>query len=64
LLAFIAKKPTTTSPGTVVVTDGAVGVLVATVNAPLCESTGAVRSTLLKSRIAPVAEEAEASVQP
>jgi hypothetical protein len=64
LLAFMAKKPTTTSPGTVVVIAGAVGDLVESVKAPLCESTGVVRSTLLKSRIAPVAEEVEASVQP
>jgi hypothetical protein len=64
LLAFMAKNPTTTSPRTVVVIDGAVGNLVAGENAPLCESIGVVRSTFLKSRIAPVAEDAEASVQP
>ena len=58
------KKPTTTSPGTVAVTDGAVGYLVLGVNAPLCESIGVVRSTFLKSRIAPVAEDAEDSDQP
>jgi len=59
----MVKKPTTTSPGTVVVTEGAVGYLVYRVNAPLCESIGAVRSTLLKSRIAAVADEVEASDQ-
>jgi hypothetical protein len=59
----LAKNPTTTSPGTVVVTDGATGFRVYRVNAPLCESTGVVRSTLLKSRIAPVADEVDASDQ-
>jgi len=61
---FIAKNPTTTSPGTVVVIVGAVGVRVEGANAPLCESTGVVRSTFLKSRIAPVAEDVEESAQP
>ena len=49
------------SPGTVVVTDGAVGNLVSGVKAPLCESIGVRRSTFAKSRIAPVAEAAELS---
>ena len=49
------------SPGTVVVTEGAVGNVLPLAKAPLCESMGVVRSTFLKSRIAPVAEEAEAS---
>jgi hypothetical protein len=60
----MVKKPTTTSPGTVAVTDGAVGYRVFGVNAPLCESIGVVRSMFLKSRIAPVAEDALASDQP
>jgi hypothetical protein len=47
-----------------VVTDGAVGNLVLDVNAPLWESIGAVRSTFLKSRIAPVTDDAGVSVQP
>jgi len=48
----------------VVVIVGAVGVRVEGANAPLCESTGVVRSTFLKSRIAPVAEDVEDSAQP
>jgi hypothetical protein len=63
LLYAVVKKPTTTSPGTVVVTDGAVGFLVFAVKAPLCASTGVVRSTPFTLRIAPVAEEVEASDQ-
>jgi hypothetical protein len=58
------KKPTTMSPGTVAMTEGAVGYRVFGMNAPLCESIGAVRSTFLKSRIAPVTEDAESSDQP
>jgi hypothetical protein len=58
----IAKKPTTMSPGTVAVTDGAVGNLVFGSDAPLCESIGVRRSTFLKSRIAPVPEADELSV--
>ncbi len=61
LLADMPKKPITMSPGTVVVTEGAVGNVLPLAKAPLCESMGVVRSTFLKSRIAPVAEEAEAS---
>ena len=57
----LPKKPMTMSPGTVVVTDGAVGNLVSGVKAPLCESIGVRRSTFAKSRIAPVAEAAELS---
>ena len=63
LLALMAKNPTTMSPGTVVVIDGAVGNLVLGMNAPLCASIGVVRSTFLKSRTAPVAEDAEESDQ-
>ncbi len=63
LLDAIVKKPTTTSPGTVVVTDGAVAYLVFGVKAPLCESIGVVRSTFLKSRMAPVADDMEPSNQ-
>ena len=63
LLALMAKKPTTTSPGTVVVIDGAVEDLVSGTNAPLCASIGVVRSTFLKSSTAPVAEDAEDSDQ-
>ena len=63
LLYELAKNPTTMSPGTVVVTDGATRFRVYGVNAPLCESIGVVRSTFLKSRIAPVADEVEASDQ-
>jgi hypothetical protein len=63
LLDAIVKNPTTTSPGTVVVTGGATALRVFGVNAPLCESTGVVRSTFLKSRIAPVAEDVAASDQ-
>jgi hypothetical protein len=59
----MVKKPTTMSPGTVVLTDGAVGYRVLGMNAPLCESIGVVRSTFLKSRIAPVNEASEASDQ-
>ena len=59
----MAKKPTTTSPGTVVVIDGAVANLVSGMNAPLCASIGVVRSTFLKSRTAPVAEDDEDSDQ-
>jgi hypothetical protein len=63
LLDAIAKNPTTTSPGTVVVTEGATAFRAFGVNAPLCESTGVARSTLLKSRIAPVADDVDASAQ-
>ena len=64
LAVEMPKKPTTTSPGSVVVTEGAQGSFVFGVNAPLCESIGVVRSTFLKSRIAPVADDAEPSDQP
>ena len=63
LLAAMAKKPTTMSPETVVLTDGAVGYLVLGVNAPLCASIGVVRSTPLTSRMPPVAEDAEPRAQ-
>jgi hypothetical protein len=63
LVYVFAKNPTTMSPGTVAVTDGATGLRVYRVNAPLCESIGVVRSTFLKSRIAAVADEVEASDQ-
>jgi hypothetical protein len=64
LLYVIPKKPTTTSPGTVVVTDGATRFLVFGVNAPPCESIGFAASTFLKSRIAPASEELADSDQP
>ena len=57
------KKPTTTSPGTVAVTDGPLGFLVFGVKAPLRESIGVVWSTFFTSRIAPGAEDVEESTQ-
>jgi hypothetical protein len=63
LLYVLVKNPTMTSPGTVVVTDGATGFRVDRVNAPLCESIGVVASTFLKSRIAAVADDVDASDQ-
>jgi hypothetical protein len=56
LLEVDPKNATTISPGTVVVTDGATIDRLRGVKAPLWESTGAVGSTPLKSRIAPEAE--------
>lgn len=64
LLVVAPKKPTTTSPGTVAVTEGARGYFVLGVKAPLWESTGVVRSTFLKSRTPPVAEDPDPRVQP
>jgi len=55
LLEDTPKKPTTTSLAAVVVSDGAEALPVSGVNAPLCASTGLVRSRPLKSRIAPIA---------
>ena len=52
-----------TSPGTVVVTDGATGFFVFGVKAPLCASIGVVGSTFLRSRIAPVCEELDENDQ-
>jgi hypothetical protein len=63
LLEVVAKKPTTTSPAPVVLTDGATKDRRSGVNAPLCESMGADASMPLTSRIAPVAETAETNVQ-
>jgi hypothetical protein len=50
----VPKKPITTSPGAVVVTEGATTDLVQAVTAPLCASTGA-EAMPLKPRTAPVA---------
>jgi hypothetical protein len=58
------KKPTTTSPGTVAVTEGAMGNLVLGVKAPLWVSIGVVRSTFLKSRTPPVTDDPDPRVQP
>ena len=55
LLEARPKNPMTTSPGAVVLTEGALTDRVSGVNAPLCESIGAVTSIPLKSRIAPTA---------
>jgi hypothetical protein len=63
LLEAMPKKPTTTSPAVVVVTDGATKDRLVGVNAPLCESTGADTSMPLVSRIAPAADTDRASVQ-
>ena len=63
LLAVMPKKPTTTSPATVVVTDGAENERLSGVNAPLCESMGADESIPLTSRTAAAADTAEAIVQ-
>ena len=64
LLVVAPKKPTTTSPGTVVVTEGALGYFVSGVKAPLWVSIGVVRSTFLKSRTPPVADDPDPRVQP
>ena len=50
------KKPKTRSPAEVVVTDGAVIVLLPGVNAPLWESTGEVVLTFFTSMTAPAAD--------
>jgi hypothetical protein len=63
LLEVIAKKPMTTSPAVVVVTDGATKDRRSGVNAPLCESTGAEASIPVTSSTAAVAETEEARVQ-
>mgnify|MGYP003539233744 CR=1 FL=1 len=63
LLAVVPKNPTTTSPATVVVTEGAAKKRFLGVNAPLCESMGADESTPLAWRIAPAADTAEGRVQ-
>jgi hypothetical protein len=63
LVEFVEKKPTTVSFFAVVVTDGALNEVLRGVNAPLCESTGELVSTPLKSRIAPAAEACESTDQ-
>jgi hypothetical protein len=63
LIEVVAKKPTTRSPAAVVVTDGAWNERLLVVNAPLCESTGLVVETPLKSRIAPPTGAVAPSVQ-
>ncbi len=55
VLEATPKKPTTTSLSAVVLTEGATTTELLGVNAPLCESTGAERSSPLKSRIAATA---------
>ena len=52
----VPKKPRTTSPAAVVVTEGATIDRVCDVEAPLCESTGEVPSIPLTSRMAPATE--------
>jgi hypothetical protein len=59
----VPKKPTTTSVGDVVMTEGARIDLLLGVNAPLCPSTGALRAMPLKSRTAPAAAALEESDQ-
>jgi len=55
------KKATTSSPGVVVVTEGASKDRLPQVKAPLCESIGAIASAPLTSRIDPTADTDRAS---
>jgi hypothetical protein len=56
LLELAPKKPTTMSPADPVVIDGATMNPLAGVKAPLCESTGDVAFTPLKSMTDPAAD--------
>jgi hypothetical protein len=60
LPVVMPKKPTTRSPSSVVVTDGAANDVLSGVKAPLWESTGIEMSAPLTSRIAPALETDEA----
>jgi hypothetical protein len=56
----VPKKPTTRSPSSVVVTDGATNELLFGLKAPLWESTGIETSAPLTSRIEPAIDTDEA----